>query len=480
MGESTACTLVIDQGTHASRALLVGAQGAVLHSCTRDVYLKRAQARVEQDATQLRETVEAALMDGLAYARSHDRQVVRAALATQRSTVVAWDTLTGEPLAPALSWQDTRTVTRLAGLVDDAREIARRTGLRLSAHYGASKLAWLLREVPAVLQAAERGRLTLGPLAAFLLFHLVEGSPRQVDHANASRTLLWNLADRDWDPWLLARFGIDSRWLPVCRPVRNDYGWLAAAPEVPITAVSGDQTAALFADGAPAADRACVNLGSGGFVLAITGAQPRPQDRLLAGLADSAAGEALFYLEGTINGAGAALSWARKRWQAAIPDEALDACLASAQAPPVFLNAVGGLGSPWWRTDLHPRLLDTGPAACIETPAVCIAAVLESIAFMVASNIEELRGRHGLALAGIKLSGGLSRIGGLCQRIADLSGLPVLASEEPEATARGAAWLAAGRPRSWTPASYTSFTAQSAPSLRARFRRFREAVEAQP
>lgn len=465
----------MDQGTHASRALLVDARGRVAAAFQAPVALSRRGPRVEQDARALRESVRQVLSQALGEATARGLAPTCAALATQRSTVVAWDRGDGRPLAPALSWQDTRTGPGLGRYAHLADALHRRTGLRLSAHYGATKLAWLLRECPPVARAADTGGLALGPLAAFLLQDLLAGRPLVVDDANASRTLLWSIAARDWDPWLLAAFGLQRRWLPACRRIRADYGVLRAAPGLRLRAVSGDQTAALFADGPPAADTVYVNLGTGAFVLAVTGATPRLDGPLLAGPADSGDGRSLYSLEGTVNGAGGALQWARRQWGIRLPDTGLDAALETVRAPPVFLNAVGGLGSPWWRSDVAPRLVGADPAACRQAPALCMAAVLESIAFMVQANLAELQAA-GVAPSRLRLSGGLSRCTLLCRRIADLSGLPVLRSEQPEATARGAAWLALDGPADWRPSPHSLIEPQPDPGLEARYARFLAAV----
>lgn len=466
------CLLVIDQGTHASRTALVSADGRVLQGFQRPVGLHRDGPRVEQDAAELIASVRDTMQRALGHAREAGLVVQAAALATQRSTVVAWDRIGGTPLAPALSWQDTRAAADLETLGGAAKDIQARTGLRLSPHYGVSKIAWLLREVPAVRSAREAGRLAVGPLAAFLLHGLLVGQPLRVDHANAARTLLWNLRTRDWDPALLQRFRIDRTLLPDCRPIRGEFGRLGADPRVSVTAVSGDQTAALFADGAPRAGSAYVNLGTGAFVLAAIGEAPRLHPRLLTGIADSSDGAASYALEGTVNGAGAALAWAREHWHLQIDDEALDACLAEAPEPPVFLNGVGGLGSPWWHPDLPSRLLEVPGSP---TPAARMAAVLESIAFLVTANVRELQ--TATPLHELRLSGGLSRSDALCQRLADLNALPVWRARESEATLRGAAWLAAAGPAHWRQTPVEGFTPRPAPELAARYDRFIQAIE---
>ena len=460
--------LAIDQGTQASRALLLDTRGRVVFQARRPVALRRLDnERVEQDAAELIGTVREVVSAALAHAAASQREIAAAGLATQRSTVVAWDAVSGRPLHAALSWQDTRAQALLHGLRVEGDAIARRTGLRISPHYGASKLRWLLDEVPAVRTAATEGRLCLGPLAAFLLFHLLEGRPFRCDAVNAARTLLCDLDRRDWDTALLARFGLQREWLPECRPVVDDYGQLRDSA-IPLRAVTGDQNAALCAAGEPAPREALVNIGTGAFVVAPLGETAQRAPPLLTSLVWSSARDARYLLEGTVNGAGAALSWASERWDLPPPQQALAPWPECSAEQPLFLNTVGGLGSPWWRSGIDPRWLGARAEA---SPACQTAAVAESVLFLIQANLDAMSAAS-VPVAGLRVGGGLAQLDGLCQRLADLSGLPVHRAQETEATARGIAWLAAGRPAHWASPQATHFAAQPAPQLRQRYTRF--------
>jgi glycerol kinase len=458
--------LAVDQGTHASRAALFEANGRMLKCFTQPVTLERDGPCVEQDAEALLRSVQSVIADALRYARAVGGQVQRAGLATQRSTVVAWNRQSGRALAPALSWQDTRAEARLAVLAERRDALHATTGLVPSPHYGASKLAWLLGEVPSVAQAAREGRLALGPLAAYLLFHLLEDHPLVVDHANAARTLLWDLETRDWAPWLLAAFGIERSLLPECRPTCSDYGRLAGT-EVHVMTVTGDQCAAAYAGGEPSTDTVVCNLGSGAFALRPTGERVLRAPELLSGLIDSSDGRTTYALEGTVNGAGSALEWAARSWQLQYTPEDLDRLIAHEARPPLFLNAVGGIGSPWWRTDLEPRLLDADPAGCRNDPAPCLAAVVESIAFLLTANLRTLCAIEP-GVRRVVAGGGLSHSDALLGRLAALSGLPVERLSEPEATLRGVAWLAGDRPPGWRRDAAKRFEPISDPALEER------------
>jgi glycerol kinase len=302
-----------------------------------------------------------------------------------------------------------------------------------------------------------------------LLFHLLREKPLVVDHANASRTQLWNLQSRNWDPWLLDLFKIPPEPLPHCRPICYAYGRLDAA-DIPLTAVNGDQTAAVFALGRPRPETAIVNMGSGAFILRPTGKRMVYHPRLLSGLARSSEKLAEYIVEGTVNGAGSALDWAATRWDLTDVERHLPAWLDRLEPPPVFINTIGGLGSPWWQPGPGPALIGRG------APWQKAVAVVESILFMLQANFETMCAAD-LSIRNIQISGGLAHLQGLCQRLADLTQRPVYRPAETEATARGIAWLASGAPQNWPkPGRGRWFYPQANHFLAARYRIFRQAL----
>ncbi|MDH3981254.1 MAG: FGGY family carbohydrate kinase, partial [Gammaproteobacteria bacterium] len=296
--------LAIDQGTHSTRAIVFDRRGKLLAKAQQAVDLQvHSHTEIEQDPQQLLDSMQQVLQDVLADPAVNAAQIVAAGLATQRSSVVAWHRNTGAALGPVLSWQDRRTEPLMASLEARAQQIEQRTGLRLSPHYGAGKLHWLLTNSPAVSAAAEQNELLCGPLASYLLYHLLHGHPALVDQANASRTLLWNLQSRDWDDYLLDLFSVPGNVLPACRPICSDYGNTVTG-NIPLRAMNGDQTAALYAQGQPPDNTIMINIGTGAFVLLpVEDPATRPAG-LLAGISHSSAQSASYYIEGTVNGAG--------------------------------------------------------------------------------------------------------------------------------------------------------------------------------
>jgi len=455
--------LAIDQGTHASKALLFDQDGRVVKSAIRDIGILRGKnGVVEQDPEEIAGSVFEVVEEVLASAQG---QVRCAGLAVQRSTMVAWDVNIKKALAPAISWQDTRTGPDLDVYCSSAGLIHNRTGLRLSPHYGAPKLAWLLKNSPETASAAKRNALALGPVSSWILFRLLENNPLIVDHCCASRTLLWNLRTLDWDDELLKLFGIPKRFLPKCMPVRSSYGNIKKF-SIPLTAVNGDQGAALFCRNSPEAGIAYVNIGTGAFVLAPVGSAPKLHTRLLTGPIDSSFDEAAFVLEGTVNGAGSAISLFRKKLNHSCGNKG-----EASGGMPVFVNTVGGLGSPWWISGIEPFfIMDENKSQNRLT------AVEESIVFMLKANLDQMR-EAGLEFKQIRASGGLSRSDDLCRKLSALTGLPVSRSSQPEATAAGIARLAGGIEKKWPIIEDKLFMQKHDSELAARFQLFIKAVE---
>ena len=486
--------LALDQGSHASRACIFDESGALLASAVVPVATQHpAPLHVEQDPGELVRSLQQAATQALQAARrSQPRlELVAAGLAVQRSTIVCCSHRDGVPLTPAISWQDQRNAAWLERLAPRASRVRELTGLPMSPHYGASKIRWCLDHVPAVARAATADELLTLPLASYLALQLASGThpgDARVDAANASRTLLIDTQRLDWSDELLADFSIERAWLPPCAPTCGDWGTLRIADcEVPLRAVTGDQSAVPYAGGAPDTDTVYVNLGTGAFIQRPLRARPPTPAPLLGSVLSSDGEAAIYSLEGTVNGAGSAVSWFCAQEQCAEESlwPALETLPANA-ALPVFLNGVGGLGSPWWRTEMQSRYIDaerrptgeTGTAGPMQDGKLArFAALVESIAFMIAANAQLLEAQAG-APRRIVLAGGMSRSDWLCRRLAALLGLPVQVSDV-EASARGVAHLVAPELTArWQTATAPVIHPQHDAALHARYERFIAAVAA--
>jgi glycerol kinase len=471
--------LALDQGGHSSRALLFNAQGELAASqAVAVVTTHPAPDRVEQDPEELVRSLMDAVTNVMAQLPASGR-VLAAGLATQRSSLACWQRSTGRPLSPVLSWQDRRNAGWLTNLAPRAAEIRALTGLVLSPHYGASKLRWCLEHLPAVAEALARGDLCMGPLASFLSFRLVKERPFLADPANAARTQLWSPATGDWAPALLDLFGVPAEVLP--RPVtsRYAYGHLdTTAGLVPLTVVTGDQSAVPFAFGPLDPGTAYVNVGTGAFVQRACRDRLPDAPRLLVSVVWSEPGRVDYLLEGTVNGAGAALDWLAQQEGRTVP-----ALLAAAEAafvhkvePPLFINGVGGVGSPYWASDLPSVFLASQGAG--NDPGARALAVLESIVFLLLENLGAMDDGQE-PLRRILLTGGLSAHPAVPQSLADLARLPVLRADDPEATARGLARLVAGAAgEQWPKARGALLQPAPNPELAERYRRWRREMEA--
>ena len=464
------CVLALDQGGHASRALVFDTGGRVLAKAERRIGTRReGKLKVEHTAAAVLRSLREAAAEAVAMLPA-GVEIQAAALATQRSSIACWDRDNLRPLSPVLSWQDRRAVRRVKALASHERRVRRLTGLVLSPHYGATKLAWCLKQVPAVRRAARSGRLAAGPLASYLTAGLAEQHPCVADPVNGFRTQLMELDTMDWSDELCRLFGVPMDVLPECVPNRYRFGDLrVAGRSIPVTAVTGDQPAALFAQGEPDSNTAYINIGTGAFVQALADADV---PGLLRSVLWRDAGCTLFALEGTVNGAAAALDAVAKRMrisQAGVMRH-LPNWLAAPGEPPLFLNGIGGLAGPYWRPEFRSRFV--GEAAA---PA-CMVAAVESIAFLLHANLRRMQD-HGLWFTRLRVSGGLSQLDGLCRRLAALSGLPVERPVLPEATAMGLARLAAGLTEAGVP-TCTRFEAMHDPALLARERRWQHALRA--
>jgi len=467
-----ALCLAIDQGTHASRALAVDEHGAIVASGEKAIGLARPRRDwAEQDGDEVVSSVFDCAAQVIRALGARRGELGCVGLASQRASAVCWDRRDGRPLSPIFSWQDRRAHEWIHSLEPRFGEsVHRATGLFLSPHYGASKLRWALEHLPAVSEAAASGTLAWGPMASFLAFRMLKEHPLGADPQCAARTQLWNLQSRDWDPQLLALFGLPAGFLPATRRTCERWGTFECeGVSIPLTAVNGDQSASVFAFGWPATDCAYVNIGTSAFVQRALAAPPGYVPRQLTGIILDDGENTLYMVEGNVNGAGTGLEWIEKELGLGDLSRVLPEWLARpAQGVPLFLNGIAGLGGPFWVADFRSRFEGAGE------PWQKAVAVVESIAFLLHANAEHM-GRYVPPAALIRVSGGVSRIDALCAKLASLAGVPVRRRDDPEATARGIAFLASGRPAQWNNLAHEDlFAPVPDPGLAARYRRWRE------
>ncbi len=459
--------LAIDQGGHASRAIVFDTQGKLITQAEQAIQtLTPRPGWVEHDASELLQATHDAIDQAVARLGPEKARLKAAGLATQRSSIACWHKQTGRPLSPIPSWQDRRQAGWLQRFQDCGNLIHDTTGLFLSPHYGAGKMRWCLDNLTEVKQAQQEGQLIIGPLASFLAWQLLEEHPLLADPANASRTLLWNLQHGDWDDSLLQLFGIPKHILPPCVASHGRFGHLEIGGlSLPLTVITGDQSAALFAWGRPRPDSCYINIGTGAFIQRVV-KEAIHSKRLLTGIAYQDDERSWFTLEGTVNGAASALQWYGRKYGIEAIEQRLDEALVSNEPPGLFFNTVSGLGSPDWVSHLEPSFEGN------DSNVAQLLGIVESIVFLIQRNLEEMQ-RYLASPQQIIVSGGLSNLDGLCQRIADLTNIPVIRPQTYEATAAGLAYLVARQPDNWPGSNaYERFIPEPKPGLKQRYRRW--------
>ena len=442
--------LALDQGTTSSRAIVFDRAGRTLAAAQREFTQHFPQPGwVEHDAQEIWQTQLAVAREALA--RVDAREVRAIGITNQRETTVLWDRRSGQPVAPAIVWQDRRTepICRTLREAGHAARIRELTGLVVDPYFSGTKLAWLLDHVDGARARAERGELAFGTVDSWLLWKLTEGRVHATDVSNASRTLLWDLHRHEWSDEMLALLRVPRAVLPAVHPSAFDFGLTAAdclgAP-VRVGGIAGDQQAALFGQGCVAPGQAKNTYGTGCFLLLHTGAQAQASAHgLLTTAAAQVGAQPAYALEGSVFVGGAVVQWLRDGLQAI---EASSQVEALARSVPdaggvVFVPAFTGLGAPHWRAQARGALLGLSRGT---TQAHIARAAVESVAFQSAELLQamaaDVRAAGGAALAELRVDGGACVNDLLMQFQADLLGLPVRRPVVHETTALGAAGLA--------------------------------------
>jgi len=442
----------IDQGTTGTRCILFTREGRAEASSYREHrQIFPRPGWVEHDPSEILERTAEVVAEALSKAPRGN--VVAAGVTNQRETVVAWDAETGRPLANAIVWQDMRTEADCralseAGLGDDIRE---RTGLPISTYFSATKIQWLFRNAPEVASLARAGRLKLGTIDTWLIWNLTggaRGGAFVTDPTNASRTLLFNLGDLDWDAALMERFGVPRAALAEIRPsaAREPYGrTLSGGPfgaAIPICGDLGDQQAALLGQACLAPGEAKNTYGTGCFLLQHAGGKPpRSRHGLLATAACSLPGEKAYALEGSVAIAGAAVQWLRDNLGligTAAETEAIAAAVADSGGV-YFVPAFSGLFAPHWDMSAAGAIVGLTRFA---TKAHLVRATLEAICFQSRELVDAMAADSGRPIESLKVDGGATGNDLLMQLQADILGVPVVRPAVRETTALGAAYAA--------------------------------------
>jgi glycerol kinase len=437
--------LAIDQGTTGTTCLVFDAEGRIAGRAYSEFEQHFPRPGwVEHDANEIWRVTRRVATEAISDAGIEGSALQGIGIANQRETVVAWDPQSGEPIHPALVWQDRRTSERCAELKEAGHEhlVRERTGLVIDPYFSGTKIEWILRNVEGARSAA------FGTIDSWLLFKLT--GAHLTDYSNASRTLLFDIRRLAWDPDLCELLGVDPRALPEPAPSSTVYGTTSEfGGEVPVGGIAGDQQAALFGQACYEAGTAKNTYGTGSFVLLNTGREaPEPGQGLLTTVAWGL-DEATYALEAAVFVTGAAVQWLRDGLGVVGEAGETEAMAESLDGNDgvYFVPALTGLGSPHW--DPYARGTIVGLTRGSRREHLARAA-LEAIAYQTVDAVRAQESASGDRLASLKADGGAVANRWLMQFQADLLGVPVIVPEISQTTALGAAYLAGIATGVWT------------------------------
>ena len=437
--------LAIDQGTTSSRAILFSSSGAILAVRQKELTLHYPhKGWVEQDAEDIwKDTLWAC--EALASEEEGGKNIAAIGITNQRETTILWDRETGNPVYNAIVWQDRRTADYCAQLKEAGYEeqIRNKTGLLLDPYFSATKIKWILDNVEGAREKAEAGRLAFGTVDCFLLWRLTDGKVHATDATNASRTMIFNITNQQWDQELLKLFDIPESLLPEVHDNCHDYGTATINGQaIPIGGIAGDQQAALIGQACFTEGMVKSTYGTGCFALMNIGNQfKKSENKLLTTVAYRFNGKTTYAIEGAIFVAGAAIQWLRDNldfFENSAESEKLATSVPD-NNDVFFIPAFTGLGAPHW--DPHARAAITGLSR-ESTKAHITRAALEAQAYQTNDLMNAFREDSGHKIRTLRIDGGLVANKFMCQFLADILHCPVEVPEVTETTALGAAYLA--------------------------------------
>jgi glycerol kinase len=453
--------LALDQGTTSSRAIVFADDGRILGLAQREIALRYPESGwVEQDPLEIWEAQRETAVEALRSSGTAVTRVAAVGITNQRETTILWDRRTSLPVAPAIVWQDRRTAPRCEELRRTGCEemVRRKTGLLLDPYFSATKIAWLLDNVPGARERAERGELAFGTVDSWLAWQLTGGRLHVTDATNASRTLLYDLRAGHWDDELLELFGVPRALLPEIRDTSGVAGEIPAGilgggeasgagtagggATVPLASLVGDQQSALFGQACVRPAMAKVTFGTGCFLLLNIGEVPVESTQgLVTTVALQRGGRRTYALEGSVFIGGAAVQWLRDGLGiigSAGEVGELAGGVAGSEGV-YFVPALAGLGAPHWDPHARGALLGITRGT---TAAHVARATLEGIAFQVSDLLGAVVADAGLTPDQLRAAGGATANDLLMQIQADVIALPVTRAAQKESTALGAAMLA--------------------------------------
>ncbi|PSN18489.1 glycerol kinase [filamentous cyanobacterium CCP5] len=447
--------MALDLGTTGNRAIIFDRESNIVGQAYRELTQYYPQPGwVEHDPREIWEEVDWAIGSAISKAGLKPNQIAAIGLTVQRETCLLWDSATGRPLMNAIVWQDRRTAPMCNDLREKgkAEEIDRRTGLVLDAYFSATKLAWMLEQAQQAQDPpVDFDQVLAGTVDSWVLWNLTGRKVHATDHSNASRTMLLNIDNGDWDESLLTLFGIPPHMMPTIKPSIGLFGHTDPqrfGAEIPIMAIFGDQQSALYGHGCDSPGLLKCTYGTGAFLVSHTGSEVvRSQNKLLSTVAWSQANgdpkhpKIGYAIEGSMFTAGACIQWLR---------DGARMITSAAETQPLaekvtdnggvyFVPALSGLGAPHW--DMSARGAFLGITSGVSREHM-VRSVLEAIAYEVREVVDAVNQDAGNPIRGLKVDGGACQNDFLMQFQADVLGIPVERPAVLDVTAQGAAFAA--------------------------------------
>ncbi|WP_010622147.1 glycerol kinase GlpK [Paucilactobacillus suebicus] len=441
--------MAIDQGTTSSRAIIFDHQGKEVAKAQHEFTQYFPEPGwVEHDASEIWDGVQKVISDVMIQSKIRPYKIAAIGITNQRETTVIWDRHTGKPIYHAVVWQSKQTSEIADDLINNGYQkmIHDKTGLVIDSYFSATKIKWILDHVPGSREKAKNGDLLFGTIDCWLLWNLTNGKVHATDVTNASRTMLYNIHQLNWDQDILDLLDIPKEMLPEVRSSSEMYGYTSEyhfyGVQIPIAGIAGDQQAALF--GQTAFEKGMIKntYGTGAFIVMNTGKEPTLSDNgLLTTIAYGLNGEINYALEGSIFVAGSAVQWLRdglKMIDHASESEKL-AVDAKTTGGVYVVPSFTGLGAPYWDQEVRGSMFGLTRGT---TKNQVIRATLEAIAFQTRDVVDTMVADTKLPLKALTVNGGASRNNFLMQFQADILQTPIQRAEIEETTALGAAFLA--------------------------------------
>ncbi len=448
--------MALDAGTTSNRCILFNRQGDICAMAQKEFTQYFPQPGwVEHNAQEIWSTMLGTAVEAMSQVDAKAENIAAIGITNQRETTVVWDRKTGEPVGRAIVWQCRRTADYCDALKDRGltETIREKTGLVVDAYFSATKLHWILENVPGARERAEAGELLFGTVETWLIWKLTGGKVHVTDYSNASRTMLFNIHTLTWDEDILRELQIPASMLPQVMPSSGIYGETDPSlfgGAIPIAGAAGDQQAALFGQTCFSAGEAKNTYGTGCFLLMNTGDTPViSKNGLVTTIAWGLDGQVTYALEGSVFSAGSAVQWLRDEMR--LIDSAADSAYMAAKVIDTngcyIVPAFTGLGAPYW--DPYARGTIVGLTRGVNKYHI-VRATLESIAYQTADILRAMNADSGITLSALNADGGASANDLLMQMQADTIGAPVQRPRCVESTAMGAAYLAGLAVGYWT------------------------------